>query len=395
MPHKFLLLAFVLFLCARVNAQYVIQGKITNEATAEPVALVSVTVVGSTKGTISNDAGEFSITTDQLPVKIRFDHISYQSAETTLTDNATTIAIKLKIAAVELKEVSVGNPALAIMKLAAAKAGSQMSKQYLGKAFTRQTLVESDKPVLFTESFADVEWQNAGITKTNTVNARYLEGDIAMDYTNTSFVESICAGYINNTLINTPISHKPDSLYRFKLKEYRIYNGKEIAVITCELKDADKLGPAFTGDYYIDTDNDDIIKTDGSITKLKFTTGTALSVKFKELKVISNYKPDANNNMVLDYASLSLKTILKIGFVGVKSSVYNSKTFIINYDKKIDPATLTPIMLKPKLKDIERIKQVAYNPEFWKNNAVIKRTADEDNAVSVLEKLKDKKGNMN
>ncbi|NCD71403.1 carboxypeptidase-like regulatory domain-containing protein [Mucilaginibacter agri] len=389
------LVTSLLFVClfANVNAQII--GFVRDADTKHPIPFASITVKGTQLGTVSNEKGDFTLNITSLPVTLFISCLGYQPIEAKIDDTNQYLVISLKPQITQLPEVTVGNPALEIIKQTAAKAGKNIHTEYYTKVFFRRMTLEGEEPTFFAESFLDAQWQNWGLTKYNISNSRYLQNENSINYNNVAMFSMLCSGYVNNSKIISPINHKPDSLYKFIIKQTFKTNGHEIAVIKCELKDPDNtLNSAFVGDYYIDTENYTVLKTDGTISRFKMNASGPLSLKLKELRIVSQYKMDADSNTVLDYSNFTLKSTLKAGFVGIKQLTYNGQLFALDYNTPFDKSALNEVSVDKMQKEEEKFKSVAYDPEYWKNNPIIKRTDSEDAAVALLEQLKKVKGNI-
>lgn len=392
---KCLITCFTLLLCFTLaQAQHLIQGTINDATTGQPVPFVSVGIKGAVQGTVTNEQGNFAISAATLPATLVVSHISYQGKEIVI-NNEQAITITLQPVSVQLQEVTVGNPALTIMKEVAARAKKDAVHSYYLKTFFRQLITEGGDPAFFSESFMDAQWQNWSLTQYNITNSRYLEGNYSVTFTNMAPLSLACSGYVNNSLITYPVNRKPDSLYKFKLKSTFKTNGREIDVISCELKNDDYTHTAFVGDYYVDAESYAVLKLDGSLMNFKMTVSGPLNIKVKEVKVTSQYKLDADSNSVLDYTTFNLKTSLKAGFVGLKQLNYTAKLFAVAKDATINQQTLQPVTISHLQTDRDRFIKAAYDAGFWKKNAVIQRTTEEDATVSNLEQFRYAKGNLN
>jgi hypothetical protein len=387
------LITCLLFVGLLINAHgQQLNGTVKDASTKEPIAFVSITVKGTSIGTVTNEQGEFSINSS-LPAKLIVSHLSYGQKEIEVRDGAL-ISIALKQEPTQLPEVTVGNPALAIIRSTVARVAKIARIEYFPRVFSRRLTLETDKPNFFAESFFDAQWQPWGLTKYNVTNSRYLQNDNGVNYNNIAMFSMLCSGYIGNSLLVSPMFHKPDSLYKFSIKETFKANGHEIAVIKCELKDQDFLHTAFEGDYYIDTDNYNVLKTDGVLHHFLLTSTGPFNFKVKEARIVTQYKMGADSNMVLDYSNFTLKSTLKAGFVGLKQLTYISQLFALDYPQPANKAGLADVTLDKLQKEEDKFKSVPYDPEYWKNNPVIKRTTDEDAAVTQLEQLTKVKGNI-
>ncbi len=389
------LFIFLCFIGLSIKAQALqLSGTVNDTDTKTPIAFVSITVKDSNIGTVTNEQGEFSINMPALPCTLIISHLGYQPIEQKITEAGQHLVISLTLQITQLPEVTVGNPALAIIRSTVAKVAKIARNEYFPKVFSRRLTLESDKPTFFAESFLDAQWQAWGLTKYNISNSRYLQNDNSINYNNIAMFSMLCSGYIGNSLLVSPMFHKPDSLYKFSVKETFKENGHEIAVIKCELKDQDLPHTAFEGDYYIDTDNYNILKTDGILHHFSLTSSGPFSFKVKEVRVVTQYKIGADSNMVLDYSNFTLKSTLKAGFVGLKQLTYVGQLFAIDYPQSADKTGLADVTLDKMQNEEDKFKSIAYDPEYWKNNPVIKRTTAEDAAITQLEQVKKVKGNI-
>jgi hypothetical protein len=382
---------FLIGLIINVHAQQ-LSGVVKDVNTKEPVAFVSIRIKGSNIGTVTNEQGEFSLNTT-LPATLVISHLSYGQKDVTVNDGSL-LSITLTPEAIQLPEVTVGDPALAIIRSTVAKVAKIARLEYFPKVFSRRLTLETDKPTFFAESFLDAQWQPWGLTKYNVTNSRYLQNDNGVNYNNIALFSMLCSGYVGNSLLVSPMSHKPDSLYKFSIKEIVKAKGHEIAVIKCELKDQDFPHTAFEGDYYIDTDNYNILKTDGVLHHFLLSSTGPFSFKVKEVRIITQYKMGTDSNMVLDYSNFTLKSTLKAGFVGLKQLTYIGQLFALDYPNPANKTALAEVTLDKLQKEEDKFKSIAYDPEYWKSNPVIKRTTAEDAAVTQLEQLKKVKGNI-
>ncbi|WCT11318.1 carboxypeptidase-like regulatory domain-containing protein [Mucilaginibacter jinjuensis] len=389
------LIAILLFIGLAIGTRaQQLTGVIKDVSTNQPLPFVSVGIKGTPHGTVTNEQGGFVLTASALPITLVISHLGYQAIEQTISNINQNLSISLTPQSTQLPEVTVGNPALSIMQSTVAKVAKTVRNEYFPKVFFRRLTLEGDKPTFFAESFLDAQWQAWGLTKYKISNSRYLQSDNGVNYNNIAMFNMLCSGYVGNSLLVSPIFHKPDSLYKFSIKETFKANGHEIAVIKCELKDQDFAHTAFEGDYYIDTENYNILKTDGTIHHFMMTASGPFNLKVKDVRLITQYKLDADSNMVLDYSNFTLKSTLKAGFVGLKQLTYSGQIFALDYPQSANKTGLADVTLDKLQKEEEKFKSVAYDPGYWKNNPVIKRTSDEDTAVTQLEQLKKVKGNI-
>lgn len=106
---KYIVFFFVVFLCQIVNAQNEIKGKITDQNN-EPLVGASIYVIQQNKGTVSNAAGEYQLSS--LPngkLSIQISYVGYKNQfETVILDNSKIeLNISLKESPIEAEEVVV------------------------------------------------------------------------------------------------------------------------------------------------------------------------------------------------------------------------------------------------------------------------------------------------
>jgi hypothetical protein len=86
----------------------VIKGRVTDSKTGEPVPFAAVLLENTTVGTVTDDQGNYSITTDAPAYKIRFSYLGYDTQTHIITPGKTqTVNVKLDESAVTLNEVVV------------------------------------------------------------------------------------------------------------------------------------------------------------------------------------------------------------------------------------------------------------------------------------------------
>lgn len=110
------LLTAFLFVCSlSSNAQKTVRisGMVTSTDGAWPLQGVTVVVVGSTIGTVTNMEGRYEIDVPAIAKKLRFSYIGYKTVEVDIAGR-TVIDVEMEEEAIEVKEVTV--TALGIMK---------------------------------------------------------------------------------------------------------------------------------------------------------------------------------------------------------------------------------------------------------------------------------------
>ncbi len=376
------ILVFLIFIFSTcVLAQQKIAGTVVEKNTGTPIAFATVQAKNQ-KSTLTNGNGEFELNVTELPVSLLITHLNYAGGSFQVNSAETNLKIILDPQVMTLKEVTVGNPAVAIMQDAADKAFKTYNKSNFGKAFLRQIAYESGKPTYLNEIWFDAEWKPFGLIGWHPTQARHMKATTGISYTNTSFFSFIFSGYLANSLHKKPLLKKVDSLYSFKLAGTYIQNGEEIAKIICTPRSILKE-KRFEGAYYVNTVTNNVLKIEGVIKGMFFNSTGPASIKNKETAFIAQYRINKNGDNVLDYSILNTSNRLKMLGVGIQDTDLYSTLYMID-DDTIDRNELTEV--NGKINDSNLVKAMTYNEDFWKKNPGIKRTEKEQAAIEILEK---------
>jgi hypothetical protein len=378
----------LLFLLVSISlfAQQKLNGTITDQTTGLPVAFATVQAKGA-PSVLSNQSGDFEILVPALPATVTISHINFQAITLKSVKAEDMLKISMVQKILNLKEVTVGNPAIAIMQAASDKGMKNAAKAHYGKAFLRQIAYDTDKPVYMNEMFFDAEWKAYGLLKWHPSQARHLAASRGLSYNNFSFYSFVLSGYLTNNFGLKPLLGRVDSLYTFKLAGTFDQGGQEIAKISCTPKSKIK-GQRFQGTYYINTVTDEVLKIEGSILGVVFHGGGPISVKNEETVFVAQYRINKNGDNVLDYSLLNTSNKIKLMGFGVQRTDLFSTLYMAD-DEQVNQELLTAIT--PEIDDTKTVKAMTFDPAFWKANQGIKRTEREQTAIEYLEKIPQKK----
>ncbi|MET4139873.1 carboxypeptidase-like regulatory domain-containing protein [Pedobacter sp. UYP1] len=375
------LFLLLLFSSVCVLAQQRISGVIVEKNTGNPVVFATVQVKNQ-KSTLTNGSGEFELTVTSLPVTLLITHLNYAGGSFEVKTTDAQLKIELEPQVMTLKEVSVGNPAIAIMQDATNKALKTYNKSNFGKAFLRQIAYEANEPIYLNEIWMDAEWKPYGLIGWHPTEARHLQGKKGISYTNTSFVTFVLSGYLANSFHKKPLLKRVDSLYTFKLAGTYLQDGEEIAKIICTPKRALKE-KRFEGAYYVNTVTNNVLKIEGVIKGMFFKSNGPVSIKNKETEFIAQYRLNKQGDNVLDYAVFNSTNRLKMLGLGVQDTDLYSTLYMMD-DAHVNQNILEEV--SSTINDSNLVKAMTYNEDFWKKNPGIKRTAKEQAAIEILEK---------
>ena len=379
-----LTLLLLIAVTSSIYAQHKISGTLSDKTTGSAVAFATVQLKNA-KSTLTNENGEFEISCPSLPAIVLISHLNYQSISIQVSTTDQPLKIKLVPQVVTLKDVTVGNPAIAIMQEASNKAYQIKNQSFYGRAFLRQIAYEGEEPTYMNEIFFDAEWKPFSMVKWHPTQARHLQGANKLSYDNMSFITFISSGYLSNNEFTKPMARRVDSLYNFKLVASYQQNGQEIVKINCIPKSGSKPKKLqFHGYYYVNTVTNDVLKIEGDIKGLKLSGWGPLTFKNKMATFSAQYKLNAEGFNVLDYVIFNTSNLFKIAGIKAKTTDVYSTLCMID-EQAGDKSELKSINIQ--INDSDLARKLSYTDEFWKNNQVIKRTEKEQTAIEILEKI--------
>ncbi|WP_394991177.1 carboxypeptidase-like regulatory domain-containing protein [Emticicia sp.] len=372
---KLLLLIFIL-VSIQVQAQIKINGVVLDSLTHQPIPDLSILDFQSNKGTITNENGEFEIIVSALPVKILFSHVSYKKTlKLVISENLGEIYVPLAI--INLSEAKTENPALTLLNAAINKVMSDTINRYPCRAFYQKTSKEGNNSTNINEIYFDGLWSQLGITKWLPTNARYASKE------NSSFkFQNITSSVFyhsgsSSKNIYLPFSYRNEkNIFNLKIVKFINYGtDDEIAEIICTPKLKENY--FFEGVIYIKTKSDNIVKISG---EMHYPNPTPKKIKNPYDTYTINFKENKNGFSVLDNLTF-IKTITLSG-IPDKKIVESAKLIIYEYDNAIDTKNMTSAFVNS---DLDLIKNIPYNLQFWENNAVIKRSNIEKSLIKSFE----------
>lgn len=382
-------LIILLLFCAKAYAQN-IQGKIIDENTGATVPFVSINIIGTKTATLTNENGDFIIKSPSFPCKLRFSHVSYLVAEASIAQEENALIIKLKPAAINLKEVSV-DPfrGQKLLRQALEKAEAHKLKDFYLNAFYRQLSTIDNNPSQIHEIFYDLRWN---VTRTDGWIAKQTrfadrKDRIKFSLNNQSYFTFVSSGYYSDNKKDAYVNLKNIEKYTIEIESYIEQTDQDIAVITCKLKKPRKNQFYANSKYFIGVDDGKIYKLENNITNLPLSFAGGIDLKYPAIATtISTFKNTGEAITVLESVATKMYLALNFNFPGGQQDVrfnVNSLLSVINEDTSLSTKNFGAI--NKNVKDQNVIESVKYNADFWKNNPIVKQTALEDKFIKMME----------
>lgn len=369
-----------------------LRGKVIDKDTREPLPFVSIGVSGTSLGTASNENGEFTLNVPTLPRTLVFSELSHKRDTLRVTSAAEPLAVELASATITLPEVKVGSYAFQLVDRAYRRLQKDYAKKFYGKAFYRQITRIGGEPTELQEVIWNVVSNNSRIGGTAIAQGRYAGKKALLNFSNFSMYTRT-SGLINpyDDSTKSLALFSPNTFKNYLLEIKGIVAGADttkggVAEISFETR------PELTkyrseGTVWIDTDTYQVLRY---LITIPSYTDAAGNPNFKyrnpQRQIEMAFQPAADDSSP---APLSyIKSSLDADLIGPdkKTTKLHVQSFTFFYDTT---PTRTNIAYEPPTidnRDLDAIRSIKYDPEFWANNPVVKRTPVEDEVIAAFEK---------
>lgn len=248
---------FTFIVSERGFSQIEISGSVTEIVSGEGLPATTVLIVGTYRGTITNNEGQFSLYVDSFPVTLQFRYIGFETRELTLDNEPESqILIEMTPSIATLGEITVtgDDPGLSIMELVIERKKIWRStlSNYQVDAYTRQSLSNDTSIVSITESSSIAYWdrvqghREVQLTRRQTMNVSEDNNFAGVRYLPNFYDDDIeIAGY-NIVGITNPNATR---YYSFRLLDIQEMDGKPLYMI--EVIPKRTIQPLFEGTAWV------------------------------------------------------------------------------------------------------------------------------------------------
>lgn len=256
---KFFFIVLFLMIASNGYAQKTIKGSVTNAQTGEPLPMANIIIKGVYQGTVSNPAGQFSLSIPDslLPATIEISFIGYYTEQRTITRQSTQVQnFKLKPSVAQLAELAVSAKKLdlSIMERVIYRKQQWIKKlhNYKANAYSRQVLNKDSTIVSITESISNVYWdKQKGTAEVVKWRKQTKNLDIDNNFAGVNYLPNLYDDNIDImgfNMVGVTNTKAPD-YYNFEVTDTLSINGK--AVYKIKVTPHLKLQPLFEGTVYI------------------------------------------------------------------------------------------------------------------------------------------------
>lgn len=378
-----------------------ISGSIKNAKTGEPIPFVHLVNVVENKGTFTNELGEFSINYANLPVRLIISHVAYNTKSIDVESDAQPMKIRLDESKVQLANVVVSavSPG-SLVHEAWKKNKAKKNQRYFGKAFYRQITQINQEPVEVQESFYDIIYNNQGFHRWQLTNGRYALKDymdeekteLTPKYKNYSSLTKMIGIYHDGSMLfKLPAGKAYKRIYDFELEETRVIGSDTLMIIQCTPKEKYLKDRVFGGLLTIR-------KNDLALLNFK---GRMYDPFLRNEKKHRRYIDLDHEyySVEIDYTVNHGLSPVQLNFIRVTNRFKHrkkgedkwldmqieSKLYFYEHNQIVE----WKIAKKPAgylLKDDRKlISELTYDPLFWEQNAIVKRTPLEEAIIKAFD----------
>ncbi len=379
------------------QGSFLLHGTVTDAASGEPLAAANIRVLGTSRGTISNARGSYSISLDPGEHTIVFSYLAYQPDTLKISIQESLLRdIQLQPSPIQIPEVLVlaEDPAVDIIRKAIANKHTWMEKlkSYRFDAFTRQVLWRDTTIASITEAYT-TGFMKSGDTLREVVKQRRQTQNIP-SAENFAAVRRIVnfnedeinlfsysvnspggAGITRNYTFTGPTAPAALDNYDYKLLETLEMHGVEIYNIRMVPKS--RLQPLFDGTISIAGGTYAVVGVDVKPNEaLTFPFVKNVDLRYRQQFALydSTYWMPADMRVDGGF-SISL---VGLSMPGIKINLVSTI-----YDYSINPTIPDSILNKPRL--VVDSSATAYDSTFWSSNQVLPLTSEEQRAYTTLD----------
>ena len=384
---KLTLLASLLLATAILPAaaQQRLIGKILDATTGLPVPYASISVLNTTAGTTSNAEGEFELKA-ALPGQLVVSELGHRRDTVTVAATTAPLLVRLQPAAVALPEVTTGTYTEELIKGAYRELRRTNAQKTYGQAFYRQVTKLDGDPTEVQEMVWHAQTSNARVQGSALAQGRYTKKKALIAFNDFSFYTKAITFFdiADDTASYKGIIglHAADS-YNLKLLGLTQTNAQQLAEISFVNKDPNAR--TRQGSVVIDEATHQILRLRLETSSLHTKSNNPMFKFHDELtRVEWVFRPVTGGAAALEYLKVTFQTFMSRP---LKSNLpIEASSFTYFYNGHPTPEIgVTYAPAQGGVADLALIKQTTYDPAFWQNNAVVKRTPLEDQVMKFFE----------
>jgi len=380
------------------NQTIKVRGKVINQIDGSPIPYANIALPATSQGSSSNEYGAFELIVNKLPAEILASHLAHEKKIVYAYDEKEELLIELLPAQKQLEEVTIKskgnkNAYYHLVKKAIRKLQKSRGDDQYAKAFYRQKSSRDSRYTEIFEMFYDIKYSPMGISDWAVQEGRYAfqqqeEFDIFLYNKNFTLLSRMFPLLQPNTdSYQLPVTAEVKQYFKLKLSDIMRYENRYIAIIDYKpLPDLEK--PAPSGQLYIDFEDYSILKfkgtfADADLNIVGFSDQKSDWEKY-QLDFEISFMDDQSDKLYLDYIKIdhSFDYYFNDTFVG-RIQTNSLLTFYEQYFPVKSKKLGGPIDFRAS--DMDLIDQLGYDPTFWREHPIVRRTPIEDKLIQDFE----------
>ncbi len=369
-----------------------IHGTVSDSSTGEPLSASNIRILGTSRGTITNAEGKYTLTLDPGAYAIAFSYLGYQPDTLRLLLVHDTLAdIRLRPSPIQIPEVVIlaEDPAVEIIRKAIANKRSWMSrlKTYTFDAFTRQVLSRDTSIASITESYTS-GYMKGGDTLREVVRQKRQTENIPIDE-NFAAVQRIvnfnedAISLFSLNMDGNSSSYSfvgptaPDALDYYNYRLEKISRVSDTEVYQIRMTPKTRLRPLFDGTIMIAEGTYAVMGVD-------VKPNEAFIIPFvKDLDLRYRQQFALYDTLFWMPTDIRINGGITIGFIGISVPRIGLEQVSSIYDYKINVAIADSIFQKRhRTVDSSAAK---FDTAFWASHEVLPLTSEQRAAYRTLD----------
>lgn len=384
-------LSFLLLLLGFAHfsqAQTQLRGVVRDRETQEVLPFASIAVLGTTNGTTTNLEGEFTLVVKELPARLLVSELGHVRDTVRVSSGAEALTITLASAAVALPEVKVASFPFQLVDRAFRNLARNYRRTYYGRAFYRQVTRIDDEPTELQEVVWNVKSNPARIEGTTLAQGRYAAVPADISLSNFSVYPRRYGLFDIRQDSTTSLSLFSPNVEKNYLLELKGIVGEDSTGGVAEISFETRPEVAYQaqGTVWIDIETNQVVRY--RVVQPSFTGSTSNPrQKFTNAKLTIEmaFKAGGAAGVApLELIKMDLATDLTEP--GKEPLAIKVSSFTYFFDQSTTPQRLPYAQASLTDRDLDAIRAKPYDPTFWADNPVVKRTPAEDEVVAAFEK---------
>ncbi len=362
---------------------FTVGGTVSDASNSRPLVAATIRVSGTTKGTITNEQGQYRLSLEQSSYALIFSYIGYKTDTVrVVVDRNLQIDVQLQPSPIMMSEIVVTDedPAYGIMRKVIENKNRWVEalKSYQFEAFTRQVLRRDTSIATISESYTTGYWQR-GDTLREIIRQQRRTANLPSQI-GAAAVGGIVNFYDDEVRIGGfrfvgPTAEEAFEYYDFKLVDERMKDGVLIYIIRMFPKS--RITPLFKGTISVAGDSYAVAGVDVSPNEA-FTIPFVSEFEYRYAQQFAFFEEQFW--MPVDIRMRGWFNLNLIGFSFPRVRIELSSTI---YEYKINAEIPDSIFHKPRR--ITTREAEKFDSTYWAQHEVLPLTIEEKTAYEKLD----------